>query len=221
MSTAWSYSSIKTFEQCPKKYYHLKVLKDIKDSGSQATIYGQEVHQAAEDYVKDGTPIPEKFAYIRKVVERIAKQKGDKYTEHKMGLKKTEDGYETCKFLGKDVWWRGIADVVIINSNTAYSIDYKTSKNARYADTKQLDLVAGGLFVEFPEVDTIKSALLFVVSGDLIRKNHYREHMSKYINTFEPTLDRLDTAEQTAVWNAVSGPLCRFCPVVSCEHNTR
>ena len=197
MSTAWSYSSIKTFEQCPKKYYHLKVLKDIKDSGSQATIYGQEVHQAAEDYVKDGTPIPEKFAYIRKVVERIAKQKGDKYTEHKMGLKKTEDG------------------------NTAYSIDYKTSKNARYADTKQLDLVAGGLFVEFPEVDTIKSALLFVVSGDLIRKNHYREHMSKYINTFEPTLDRLDTAEQTAVWNAVSGPLCRFCPVVSCEHNTR
>ena len=157
MSTAWSYSSIKTFEQCPKKYYHLKVLKDIKDSGSQATIYGQEVHQAAEDYVKDGTPIPEKFAYIRKVVERIAKQKGDKYTEHKMGLKKTEDGYETCKFLGKDVWWRGIADVVIINGNTAYSIDYKTSKNARYADTKQLDLVAGGLFVEFPEVDTIKS----------------------------------------------------------------
>lgn len=221
MSTAWSYSSIKTFEQCPKKYYHLKVLKDIKDSGSQATIYGQEVHQAAEDYVKDGTPIPEKFAYIRKVVERIAKQKGDKYTEHKMGLKKTEDGYETCKFLGKDVWWRGIADVVIINGNTAYSIDYKTSKNARYADTKQLDLVAGGLFVEFPEVDTIKSALLFVVSGDLIRKNHYREHMDKYINTFEPTLDRLDTAEQTAVWNAVSGPLCRFCPVISCEHNTR
>tara|TARA_R110002124_G_scaffold154490_1_gene321530 strand:+ start:214 stop:879 length:666 start_codon:yes stop_codon:yes gene_type:complete len=221
MSTAWSYSSIKTFEQCPKKYYHLKVLKDIKDSGSQATIYGQEVHQAAEDYVKDGTPIPEKFAYIRKVVERIAKQEGDKYTEHKMGLKKTEDGYETCKFLGKDVWWRGIADVVIINGSTAYSIDYKTSKNARYADTKQLDLVAGGLFVEFPEVDTIKSALLFVVSGDLIRKNHYREHMDKYINTFEPTLDRLDTAEQTAVWNAVSGPLCRFCPVISCEHNTR
>jgi CRISPR/Cas system-associated exonuclease Cas4 (RecB family) len=221
MSTAWSYSSIKTFEQCPKKYYHLKVLKDIKDSGSQATIYGQEVHQAAEDYVRDGTPIPEKFAYIRKVVERIAKQEGDKYTEHKMGLKKTEDGYETCKFLGKDVWWRGIADVVIINGSTAYSIDYKTSKNARYADTKQLDLVAGGLFVEFPEVDTIKSALLFVVSGDLIRKNHYREHMDKYINTFEPTLDRLDTAEQTAVWNAVSGPLCRFCPVISCEHNTK
>lgn len=221
MSIAWSYSSIKTFEQCPKKYYHLKVLKDIKDSGSQATIYGQEVHQAAEDYVKDGTPIPEKFAYIRGVVERIAKQDGKKYTEHKMGLKKTEDGYETCEFLGKDVWWRGIADVVIINGSTAYSIDYKTSKNARYADTKQLDLIAGGLFVEFPQLDTIRSALVFVVSGDVVKKDHYREHMDKYLNTFESALDRLDNAEQSAVWNAVTGPLCRFCPVVSCEHNTR
>ncbi len=221
MSIAWSYSSIKTFEQCPKKYYHLKVLKDVKDSGNTATIYGQQVHQAAEDYVKDGTPIPEKFAYIRGVVERIAKQDGKKYTEHKMGLKKTEDGYETCEFLGKDVWWRGIADVVIINGSTAYSIDYKTSKNARYADTKQLDLVAGGLFVEFPQLDTIRSALVFVVSGDVVKKDHYREHMDKYLNTFESALDRLDNAEQSAVWNAVTGPLCRFCPVVSCEHNTK
>ena len=64
MSTAWSYSSIKTFDQCPRKYFHLKVLKDVKDSGSDATIYGQEVHKAAEDYVKDGTPIPEMFEVL-------------------------------------------------------------------------------------------------------------------------------------------------------------
>jgi hypothetical protein len=221
MSIAWSYSSIKTFEQCPKKYYHLKVLKDVKDSGNEATIYGQEVHKACEDYIKDGVEIPEKFAYVRKVVERIAKQEGEKHTEMKMGLKRVGDGYEPCKFLGKDVWWRGIADVVVINGSTAYSIDYKTSKNARYADTKQLDLVAGGLFVHFPQLDTIKSALIFVVSGDVIKKNHYREHMDKYLNTFEDSLDRLDNAEQNAVWNAVTGPLCKFCPVVSCEHNTR
>ena len=115
MSIAWSYSSIKTFEQCPKKYYHLKVLKDVKDSGNEATIYGQEVHKACEDYVKDGVEIPEKFAYVRKVVERIAQQEGEKHTEMKMGLKRVGDGYEPCKFLGKDVWWRGIADVVVIN----------------------------------------------------------------------------------------------------------
>ena len=221
MSTAWSYSSIKTFEQCPKKYYHLKILKDVKDSGNTATIYGQEVHKAAEYYVKDGTLIPEKFAYIRPVVESIANKKGTKYTELKMGVSKTEEGYAPCKFLAKDVWWRGIADVVIIDGNTAYSIDYKTSKNAKYADTKQLDLIAGALFTWFPHLDTIKSALIFLVSNDLIKKDHYREHKDKYLSTFDSSLERLDTAEQTAVWNAVTGPLCRFCPVVSCEHNTK
>jgi hypothetical protein len=48
----WSYSSLKTFEQCPKKYYHLRIVKDVKDEGSEATIYGQEVHKAAEEYIK-------------------------------------------------------------------------------------------------------------------------------------------------------------------------
>ena len=60
--TTWSYSSLKTFEQCPKKYFHLKVVKDVKDQGSEATIYGQEVNKAAEDFIKLGTPVQERFA---------------------------------------------------------------------------------------------------------------------------------------------------------------
>ena len=219
MTTAWSYSSIKTFDQCPKKYYHLKILKDIKDTGSEATIYGQEVHKAAEDYIKDGVPIPEKFAYIRGVVEALGRKEGEKHTELRLGVKRLDEGYEPCKFLGKDVWWRGIADLVIIDGDTAYSVDYKTSKNAKYADVKQLDLVAGGIFTHFPQVDKIRSALIFLVSNDVIKKDHYREHMHNYLSTFDPLLDRLEIAEESGVWNAKSGPLCRFCPVVSCEHH--
>ena len=219
MTTAWSYSSIKTFDQCPKKYYHLKILKDIKDTGSEATIYGQEVHKAAEDYIKDGVPIPEKFAYIRGVVEALGRKEGEKHTELRLGVKRLDEGYEPCKFLGKDVWWRGIADLVIIDGDTAYSVDYKTSKNAKYADVKQLDLVAGGIFTHFPQVDKIRSALIFLVSNDVIKKDHYREHMHNYLSTFDPLLDRLEVAEESGVWNAKSGPLCRFCPVLSCEHH--
>jgi len=219
MTTAWSYSSIKTFDQCPKKYYHLKILKDIKDTGSEATIYGQQVHKAAEDYIKDGVPIPEKFAYIRGVVEALGRKEGEKHTELRLGVKRIDEGYEPCKFLGKDVWWRGIADLVIIDGDTAYSVDYKTSKNAKYADVKQLDLVAGGIFTHFPQVDKIRSALIFLVSNDVIKKDHYREHMHNYLSTFDPLLDRLEVAEESGVWNAKSGPLCRFCPVLSCEHH--
>ena len=53
---AWSFSSIKTFEQCPKKYYHLKVAKDFKEQETEAMHYGTRFHEAAEFYIKDGTP---------------------------------------------------------------------------------------------------------------------------------------------------------------------
>ena len=164
-------------------------------------------------------PIPEKFAYIRGVVEALGRKEGEKHTELRLGVKRLDEGYEPCKFLGKDVWWRGIADLVIIDGDTAYSVDYKTSKNAKYADVKQLDLVAGGIFTHFPQVDKIRSALIFLVSNDVIKKDHYREHMHNYLSTFDPLLDRLEVAEESGVWNAKSGPLCRFCPVVSCEHH--
>ena len=217
--TAWSYSSLKTFEQCPKKYHHLKILKDVKDKGSAATLYGSQVHSAAEEYVKSGTPLPLKFKFLSSFMKSIDALPGDKLTELKLGVAKTETGYAPTKFFAKDVWWRGIADLVIIQGTTALSIDYKTSKNTRYADTKQLDAVAAALFVHYPHLTKIKSALAFVVSNDFIHKKHVAEMRDSYFAAFTPELDRLAGAEESGVWNAISGPLCAYCPVVSCEHN--
>lgn len=219
--SAWSYSSIKTFEQCPKKYYHLKVVKDVKDEGSEATLYGQELHKAAEDYIKEGTPIPPKFQFIQETVDSIKNIPGQKHCELKLGVRKTDGGYEPCGFFDADVWWRGIGDVVVVQDELAFSIDYKTSKNAKYADLKQLDLLAAALFTHFPKLKRIKSALAFVVSNEFIHKEHFADMRDSYFATFEPELDRLATAEETGVWNPNTGPLCKFCPVHHCEHNRK
>jgi ATP-dependent exoDNAse (exonuclease V) beta subunit len=217
--TAWSYSSIKTFDQCPKKYYHLKVAKDVKDSGSEATMYGQALHSAAEYYVKGEKELDAKFDFMRPLLDRLRAVEGDKLCELKLGVSKSDSGYAKSTFFAKDVWWRGIADLVIIQGDTAYSIDYKTSKNAKYADTKQLDLVAAALFVHYPQLKKIKSALAFVVSNDLIHKEHTAELRDSYFETFSDELERLDCAQENDVWNAISGPLCGWCPVTSCEHH--
>lgn len=219
--TTWSYSSLKTFEQCPKKYYHLRVLKDVKDEGSEATIYGQEVHKAAEEYIKSGVPIPKKFEFLQDVLDAFNVIDGEKHCELKLGVKRTPTGYEPCGFFDADVWWRGIGDLVINQGTLAFSIDYKTSKNAKYADMKQLDILAAALFTHFPKIEKIKSALAFVVSGEFIHKEHVSEMRDSYFASFGDELNRLETAEVTGVWNANSGPLCRFCPVVACEHNRK
>lgn len=216
--TAWSYSSIKTFDQCPKKYYHLKVVKDVKDDPGEAADYGTAVHLAAEEFIRDGKPIPEKFAYMRPIVERLAALKGEKHAELKLGVRKANDGYAPCGFFDKDVWWRGVADLLVIDGKRAWCVDYKTGKNARYADTKQLDLLAGAVFTHFPQVEKIKSSLIYVVSGDLIPTEHRVAQRDQYMSVFDTQLDRLEAAMDNGIWNAKTSPLCSYCPVVDCEH---
>jgi len=216
--TAWSYSSIKTFDQCPKKYYHLKVIKDVKDFGNEATIYGSQVHKAAEDYIANGIEIPAKFSFITAPLKALASIQGQKHCELRLAVSYDGQEYKPTEFMARDVWYRGIIDLLIINEDTAYIVDYKTGKNAKYSDTTQLDALAAAVFVNFPTVKTIKSALLYLVSGDFIKKEHKKELTKSYFATFNGVLERLNVAEQSGVWNAVSGPLCGFCPVKSCEH---
>lgn len=218
MSIVWSFSSLKTFQQCPRKYYHNKILKDIREPDTKATLYGKEMHQIAEDFIRDGTPIPPTFDYIIPTMEMLAAIPGEKHCEVKLGL--TRD-MRACDFDAPDVWWHGIADLVIINEEKglAHSVDYKTSKNARFADVKQLDLVAAGIFARFPKIKKIKSALIFVVSKEFVKADHVAERALEYVAKVTPDVNRIEAAIRTNVWNPVEGPLCRFCSVKQCEYN--
>ncbi|MFK5282824.1 PD-(D/E)XK nuclease family protein, partial [Lacticaseibacillus paracasei] len=52
MSIVWSFSSLKTFQQCPKKYYHTKIARDVVEPDTQATLYGKTAHTVAEEYIR-------------------------------------------------------------------------------------------------------------------------------------------------------------------------
>lgn len=218
MSITWSFSSLKTFQQCPRKYYRTKIAKDIREPDTQATLYGKSVHTAAEEFIRDGTPIPEQYAYVRPMMENLKRIEGDKHCEVKLGF---TENLEPCAFDAENVWWRGIADLVVINESKklAYSIDYKTSKSARYADTKQLDLVAIGIFKHFPNIVRVKSALAFVVSKEFVQAEHHVEMVPKYIEKPAQDVARIEAAIENGVWNPIQGPLCKFCAVKDCEYN--
>lgn len=215
---AWSFSSLKTFQQCPKKYYHTKVAKDVVEPDTQATLYGKSAHTVAEEFIRDGKPIPAQFAYLQPTLEVLNAIPGEKHCEFKMGLR---EDLTACDFFDPDVWWRGVADLLVVNNDTgvAHSVDYKTSKSARYADTKQLDLVALGIFAHFPNIVRVKSALVFVVSKEFVKAEHHAAMAEKYIEKPRQDVARLEAALDNGVWNPVQGPLCRFCSVKQCEYN--
>ena len=110
--TPWSFSKIKSFEQCPKKFYHLKVAKDYKEPETEAMLYGTAVHEAAEEYIRDGKPLPPEYDYIKAPLDSLNMKQGNKLCEYEMGL--TAD-LEPCGFWDDDCWYRGIADLVILD----------------------------------------------------------------------------------------------------------
>lgn len=213
----WSYSSMSTFQQCPRKYYRLRVVKDVKEPEAEHLIYGTEVHKAAEEYVRDGKEIPAKYDFIKPQIDALMVIEGDRYCEHKMGLTKELDA---CEFFAPNVWWRGIADLLIVNADNAYLIDYKTGKSAQYADTKQLELLSLAVFRHFPQVKRIKAGLLFVVSKEFVQSEYALDgQKDSWLNWFGE-INRLEACYESNTWNAKPNFSCyRFCPVKDCEHN--
>tara|TARA_R110000751_G_scaffold200141_1_gene304970 strand:+ start:876 stop:1538 length:663 start_codon:yes stop_codon:yes gene_type:complete len=218
---SWSYSRVNSFKQCPKKYYHLYIKKDVVDKGNAATYYGTKVHKAAEHYIQEGIELPREYKFMQRTLDAFNAIEGEKHCEIRFGVAKEDETYAPTTFFGKDVWWRGIADLLIVNEDKAFIVDYKTSKNMNYADTKQLDLLAGATFIHYPEVKKIKSALSFVVCNGFISKEYTADLYKSYMNVFDNELERIEVALEKDVWNPVESGLCGFCPVTSCEHNRR
>tara|TARA_Y100000401_G_scaffold21924_1_gene14664 strand:- start:5978 stop:6652 length:675 start_codon:yes stop_codon:yes gene_type:complete len=216
----WSFSKIKAFEQCPKQFYHEKILKEYPFVETEAIRYGNAFHKSAEHYVKDGTPLPDKFTYAQPVLDSLKAKQGVKLCEQKMGI--TED-LEPCGFYDSNVWFRGIADLLILDTEnqTAWVIDYKTGKNARYADKGQLELMALSVFTHYPDIKKVRGGLVFVVSNDLIRDTY-----TAWVDEFElwrkwsGKYNAMKIAERENVWNPRPNGLCkRHCPVTVCPHN--
>lgn len=215
----WSYSSIKLFDQCPKKYYHLRVAKDVKEPETDAMLYGTLFHEAAELYIKDGTPIPPQFTFVKSTLDNLKKLEGDKYCEFEMGL---TENLEPCGFKDKDVWWRGIADLLVINGDEARCLDYKTGKSAKYADTDQLELMALAIFKHFPQIKKVKAGLLFVVSKNFIKDSYNAENQDKMWLKWFTEYNRMKFSYEKNVWNPRPSGLCRkHCSVLECAHNGR
>ena len=82
----WSFSKIKAFEQCPKQFYHEKILKEYPFVQTTAILYGNEFHKAAEDYVGSGTTLDKRFDYAKAMLDSLNAKRGVKLCEQKVGV---------------------------------------------------------------------------------------------------------------------------------------
>ena len=209
----WSYSSLKEYTTCPKQYFHLKVAKDFTKKITKQMSYGSEVHTALENYVKDGTPLAKNYERFRPSLDALLEIEGTRYPEHKMALDADKN---PCNFDDEKRWVRGIADLLIIDGESAYIVDYKTGSN-KYPDTKQLKLMALMAYVHFPDIVRIKAGLLFITRNAFVSEEYQRNQVNRLWEEFTPSLERLKLAYENNLWPATPNSLCGWCPVETCK----
>ena len=210
----WSYSGLKDFINCPRQYNEVKVLKRYEKKATVEMRYGTQVHSALEDYVKEGKPLAKNYEHFGKQLDPLRDMEGEKYPEYRMALTINR---QPCTFGAKNYWVRGIADLMVVDGDQGYIVDYKTGNN-RYPDPKQLQLMALMGFEYFPEVTHFKAGLLFVAHNDFVTSEYQREKIDKYWDDFAPSLQRLQLSYENGVWQENPTPLCGWCPVSDCAH---
>jgi hypothetical protein len=212
MNYTWSFSSLKDFVNCPKQYQEIKVLKRFTKFPTEQMRYGTEVHKACEDYVGEGIPLAENYKRFQPVLDSLVAIPGTKYPEYRMALDKDRQ----VSAYGKGYWVRGIVDLLIVDGDHAFLVDYKTGSN-RYPDPKQLKLMALMTFAHFPEVNRVKAGLLFVMHESFMDEEYTRDQIPKLWSYFENDLERLSLSYENDTWQANPTPLCGWCPVRTCE----
>lgn len=216
---SWSHSALKDYEGCPKRYQEVRVLKNYPFQETEATRYGTELHKAAEEYVRDGTPLPGQFEFIQTTLDALVAKPGRKLCEYKMALTQR---LEPVDWMDSRVWVRGIADLIIVDDEnlTAWIVDYKTGNN-KYPDREQLKLMAMMVFKHMPHIRKIKAALLFVVKNDMVKYSMSIDEAEPAWWEYRERVGRIEQAHETGVWNPKPSPLCPWCPATSCSSHPK
>ena len=212
---AWSYSKLKNFESCPKRHYHVDIIKDVKEEESEQLLWGNQVHKALAKRVSLGQSLPPGMEKWNKWCERILTSPGNILVEQQLAITKE---FAACEWFGREAWYRGIADVLKINGPVALAIDWKTGKILE--DAVQLALMAACIFAHHPEVQKIRTEFVWLKEDVSTREDFERAAMATMWRNLWQRIEQLEHAHNTTSYPAKPGYLCRrWCPVASCPHH--
>lgn len=208
---SWSYSRLKNFETCPKRYYEVDQAKNFKDDTAQLD-WGNAVHAAMAHAITTGKPLPPGMEPFQKWVNSLAKFRGEKLVEQKWALNKD---FQPTEWFSPSAWVRSVGDFVGIAAPKALSLDWKTGKPQQ--DSKQLMLVAACVFAFHPDVHEIDSGFVWLKHDTSTVETYRREDMAQQWLELIPRVKTFEQAVASMSFPPKPDRLCKkYCPVASC-----
>lgn len=209
-----SFSRLSTFEQCPAQFDYLYVSKRVQSTSNEAADYGDRVHKVLEAYgngtLDEQTLSEEGRSTLKQwgaVVQKIMARSGTKLYEHQMAVNRQ---LQPVDWFASDVWVRSIADVLIIDGDTAYCLDYKTGKVKD--NPTQLQLFAAMVMWHFPEVKTVKTSFIWLKFNQMTNAKYERRFLDALWRGMEPRFDKVQEVIDLGVFNTKPSGLCPWCP---------
>lgn len=211
MNLTHSFSALKMYENCPRRYMHQRINKEVHDEGSDASKYGERIHEALEFRIRDKTPLTDetkKYETLCTALEQESKG-GELLAEQKMTLNKN---LMPTEWLAPDAWFRSVLDILIIHENQkkAFVLDWKTGK--RRPDFTQMEIFALQVFKHYPNVDTVTSALVWLQSKQMDTQVYKREQSNVMWARIMARISRIYESLEHDNWPPKPSGLCPWCP---------
>ena len=209
MKLSHSYSAIKLYENCPYRYFRQRITKDVVDEGGEASKHGERIHEYLEHRLKSNKMLPQEIAHYEplcKSVENIA-ESGELFIEHELVL---TENLTATGWWESDAWLRSKLDILVINGDLAVVMDWKTGK--RNADQFQMRLFAAQVFKHFPDVQKVKTSLVWLKTMEMDTETYYRTEVNELWADIMKRIQRIYTSLNHDNWPTKPSGLCRFCP---------
>ena len=211
MNLTHSFSALKMYENCPRRYMHQRINKEVQDEGSDASKYGERIHEALELRLRDQSPLTDetkKYEPLCAAIEQESED-GELFVEQKMTLNKN---LTPTEWFAPDAWFRSVLDVLMIHENQkkAFVLDWKTGK--RRPDFTQMEIFALQVFKHYPEVDSVTSALVWLRDYKMDTQVYKREQSNEMWAKIMARINRIYESLEHDTWPPKPSGLCPWCP---------
>lgn len=225
-----SASSMKTYEQCPKKYYYTYIEKVPRKEWDHFDL-GNLCHKTLEIfhriYMNDGNKMgslnklmTHSFATAKKEFEKIPPNLKDEAKELLLNYLKIVStkgmplvkGVETpFNFkVNDEILIRGFIDRLDVSKDGIFRIlDYKTTKNVKYLDTFQLLIYGLWLKNEYPDLEKFRASYVLLRHNSKTKDYEFNlEDLKKVEKEIISYAGKIKTENQ---WVPIPTALCNWC----------
>jgi len=202
MTYPYSYSSIKTYEECPAKYKFSRILRLPQPSGPAAER-GTLIHAEIEEALNGG------LVLLSADVEHLANsievwRKSGAQSELEFAFDKH---WHEVSYKSDSAIFRGIIDLYMEHDDQAVVIDFKTGKERDYQD--QVKVYSAAILATKPHINSVRNIIEFI---DQKKTKEYvpvrRENLSELKSLL---IGRLMAVELDKIYAPNPNQFCRWC----------